>query len=327
MRYKILFVCSGNSKYFDVSPFIKRQADSLIRIGNQVDIFRIEEGGILGYLKHILLLYKKINNESSQYDIIHAHYTLSGWVAFFAAMNKTKVLTYMGTDAYGLVNNSVKDYFVSFLLIIQGFAIQYLYEELIFKSKNLLKNIFLKKNVNIIPNGVNLQEFRPIQKEECRIKLGIESNKRILLFVGDVKSKRKNFKLLKDSLKFLKTDCKVLSPYPVKPELMPLYYNASDVLVFTSLKEGSPNVIKEAMACNLPIVTTIAGDVQWIIGETEGCFISSFDHKDLSIKIESALHFSNLIGKTKGRERIIDLGLNSESIAKRLVTVYKRALK
>jgi teichuronic acid biosynthesis glycosyltransferase TuaC len=93
------------------------------------------------------------------------------------------------------------------------------------------------------------------------------------------------------------------------------------VVLLTSLWEGSPNVIKEAMACNTPIVSTDVGDVKEIIGKTEGCFITSFDPEDVSDKIKKALEFGK---RTTGREDIKHL--ESGVVAKRIIAIYKNVL-
>ena len=64
--------------------------------------------------------------------------------------------------------------------------------------------------------------------------------------------------------------------------------------------EGSSNVIKEAMACNCPIVTTDAGDAKWVIGNTAGCYVSTFEPEDVADKIKQALSFSQKQGTTLG---------------------------
>src|SRR5690606_30979119 len=96
--------------------------------------------------------------------------------------------------------------------------------------------------------------------------------------------------------------------------------------VLTSFMEGSPNVVKEAMACNCPIVATDVGDVKWVLGETEGCYIASFDPSDFAEKIKSALAFARQKGRTNGGQRITELGLDSETIAQRVLHVYKQVI-
>jgi glycosyltransferase involved in cell wall biosynthesis len=103
-----------------------------------------------------------------------------------------------------------------------------------------------------------------------------------------------------------------------------LYFNAASVVLLSSFHEGSPNVIKEAMACNVPIVATNVGDVKYIIGKTDGCHICSYEVDDVSKKIQLALEYNK---RTNGRKRIIELGLESKTIARRIVEVYKNHLK
>lgn len=103
--------------------------------------------------------------------------------------------------------------------------------------------------------------------------------------------------------------------------------NASDVLLFTSKWEGSVNVVKEAMACNCPAVSTDVGDVRWVTGNTDGCFISNFKPEDVADKITLALQFSKEKCRTNGRERIIELGLGSETIANRILVVYNNVIE
>jgi teichuronic acid biosynthesis glycosyltransferase TuaC len=102
------------------------------------------------------------------------------------------------------------------------------------------------------------------------------------------------------------------------------YYNATDVCLLTSYHEGSPNVIKEAMACNRPIVTTNVGDVKWLFGDTGGCYVTGFQPEDVAEKITRALEFKQ---KTNGHARILELGLDTAKIAERISGLYLEILK
>jgi teichuronic acid biosynthesis glycosyltransferase TuaC len=115
--------------------------------------------------------------------------------------------------------------------------------------------------------------------------------------------------------------------FSISQALLVDYYNASDVMVLPSYHEGSPNVIKEAMACNCPIVATDVGDVKWVLGDTEGCYIAGFEPDDFAEKLRLALGFAETKGKTSGRYRILELGLDSDTIAKKIVVVYESVLK
>jgi teichuronic acid biosynthesis glycosyltransferase TuaC len=90
--------------------------------------------------------------------------------------------------------------------------------------------------------------------------------------------------------------------------------------------EGSPNLVKEAMACNCPVVSTDIGDVKWLFGNTPGYYITSFNAKDIQEKLQAALEFSEEEGRTKGERRIAELGLGAEPIAKKIKGLYHKIL-
>ena len=99
--------------------------------------------------------------------------------------------------------------------------------------------------------------------------------------------------------------------------------NACDFQLTTSFRESGPLVVKEAMACGTPIVSVDVGDVKDIIGNTEGCYIVERTPEEIASKICQALSFK---GKTSGRQRIIDLGLSNDLIAKKLIAIYEEVL-
>ena len=121
-------------------------------------------------------------------------------------------------------------------------------------------------------------------------------------------------------------DVVLVAPYPVTHETVEKYLNSVDVLVVPSLMEGSPNVVKEAMACNCPVVATPMGDVAWLFGDEPGYYLAGFEPEDVAAKISQALAFSKAQGRTQGRKRLIALGLDSTTIAKRLTDVYADVL-
>ena len=122
-------------------------------------------------------------------------------------------------------------------------------------------------------------------------------------------------------------DISIVAPYPVSHDQVVKYLNSVDALVVPSLMEGSPNVVKEAMACNCPVVATNVGDVAWLFGDEPGHYLSSFKPSDVAKKIQLALKFSIEYGRTNGREKIINLGLDSASIAQRLIDIYRMVLQ
>jgi glycosyltransferase involved in cell wall biosynthesis len=305
----VLFVGSGNS-VFGISTIVRSQGESLRDGKNFIDYYSIKGKGLWGYAKNILRLKKYLKNK--EYDIIHAHYSLSAFTASLAG-SKPLVVSLMGSD--------VKEK-IWVKLLIKLFNSLF-WDICIVKSEDMKTSSGIK-NAYVIPNGVDLQKFRPLDKNEALEKLGWDLDKKHILFPANPERPEKNFKLAKEALKLLnKRDLELHYLNNVDNNLMAYFYNASDVVLLTSLWEGSPNVIKEAMACNCPVVSTKVGDVEWLFGKTEGCYITSFKPEAIADKLKVAIFYGR---RTKGRERIIELGLDSETVAKRVLKLYNNII-
>lgn len=321
---RVLFVCSGNVTGFEIVPFIKEQGEALRRQGITVDYFPVIGKGISGYLKAGLKLRKELKHK--QYDVIHGHFTLSAWASVIGARKTPVVVSLMGSDAYGEYVGENKVIFSSRYLTVLTWLIQPFVKALISKSANIEKYVYQKSKSFIIPNGIDANKFHAV-KEGFRNELGLNPAKKQVLFLGSKKSVRKNISLVEQAMKYLNPEeVELINPYPVAHSEVPKYLNSAHVLAVCSYMEGSPNVVKEAMACNCPMVATDIGDVKWVLGNTPGCYLSSFDPKEYAEKLKLALKFAEEQGRTKGEERIKELGLDSETIAKRVIEVYKMAI-
>ncbi len=309
---KILFISSGNS-VVGLSSIIKNQGESLIRQGLNLTYFTIKGKGIKGYLRNIRPLRALI--KQNNFDLIHAHYSMSAFVASLAGA-RPLVVSLMGSDV-----KSEKYY----KFIIKLFH-RLFWSAIVVKSKDM-KSALKIKDAIIIPNGVDFKKFKPLDRNKCKSELAWDASKQQILFAASPSRYEKNFALAEAAFSTLKNkniELKFLQDVPNK--LMPVYHNAADMVLLTSLWEGSPNVIKEAMACNVPVVSTDVGDVREVIGDTEGCYITSFDPQDVAGKIKKALIFSVNKGQTQGRERLMELGLDTESVASKLMDVYRKIL-
>ena len=232
----------------------------------------------------------------------------------------------MGTDAYGEYIGINKIKFTSRYLSLLTYMIQPLINAIICKSKHIESFVYLKYKSHVIPNGILLDKIKP-HENGYKEELGMEPNKKYVLFLGNKFNKRKNYKLAEDAVNLMNSnDVSLIAPYPVAHEKVAKYLNSVDVLVVPSFMEGSPNVVKEAMACNCPVVATEVGDIAWLFGNEPGHFLTGFDPQDVAKNIQAALEFSEKHGRTNGRERIIEMGLDSESVARRIVGVYEEVL-
>jgi teichuronic acid biosynthesis glycosyltransferase TuaC len=290
-----------------ISSITKKQMISIEKKGIEVSYFYIKKGGIFGYFSAIFQLRKVLIANS--YDIVHAHYSLSGVVSALAKADKL-VVSLMGSD--------VKKNFLNNLII--RLFLQNKWTKVIVKSENMLEYIPKSNHskYHILPNGVDFDFFYPIKKNLARKELNWDNDKIYVLFAANPGRKEKHFFLAQEAIKSLKIDIELIVLNNIAFEMMPFYYNASDIILLTSEREGSPNVIKEAMACNRPIVTTNVGDVEKVIGDTKNCFIVNKDVSEISKAINEIL--KSKIEQTNGREKIE--WLNETKIAQTLIDIY-----
>ncbi len=318
---KVLFVHSGNSRRFPVSPFLRSQADSLREEGAEVAFFPVVGKG-LGYLRNVRPLRRTIR--AIQPDVVHAHYALCGWVAVLAWGRRPVVVSLMGDDAQGTFTGPGRRTWSSWFFIALARSIQPFVDAIIYKSADLGKVVWRERIGHLLPNGVRLDQFRE-DKDIAGAAQDFDRSKKHVLFLGDPKDPNKNVALVRDAVELLgRSDVQLHVPHGIDHDAVVELMNRADVLALCSFGEGSPNVIKEAMACNCPIVSVRVGDVERVVGETEGCFVTGYEPVDFARGLERALAFN---GRTRGRERILALGLDARSIARKLISIYQRTLR
>lgn len=307
---RILIIASYNSNRF--SPFVIEQVESLKYLGVEFEYFGVVGKSVLGYLKNWARLIRKI--KAYKPNIIHAHYGLSGLLANL--QRKIPVITtYHGSD----IHSSRKILFMSKITMRWSayniFVGQSLFDIAKYKGKNYI----------IQSCGLDLSIIKPVSSAIAKAQLGIDQEKSYILFGGSFDKQVKNYPLAKQSVESA-GNCHLIELKGYTKEQVALLMNACHLLLVTSFRESGPLVIKEAMACNCPIVTTDVGDVKWVIGNTEGCYITSYDIDDCVENIKKAIQFSIETGKTNGRKRIIEIGLDNEKVAKKILRVYEQVL-
>jgi len=308
---KVLFICSGNNKVNGISPFIKAQADSLMGMGMIIDYYIVKGAGFLGYIKHIMPLFKVLRNNN--YNLLHAHYSYCGYLAGLTS-NLPIVVSFLGSDIQ--VGKLEK-------LIIRFFA-RYRWKSIIVKTQ-LMKQALGIQKAQVVPNGINMEIFKPIERNIAKEKVGFNKDKSNYYFLASTQRHEKNYNLALSAFNLLNNkSAELVVIDKAEHEIVPNYLNASDVVILSSKWEGSPNVVKEAMACNIPVVSTPVGDVEWLFGNLDGYYISQNNANDFSEKMKQALLFEKA---TEGRKRIINLGLDSKSVAKKIINIYKSLVK
>lgn len=308
---KVLIVCSGNVPNFDIrihQAFIHDQVEAIKYKDPNLhfDYFIIKGKGVWGYLKNLKLLKEQI--KSNNYNIVHAHFALSGLLTNLQRKVPV-VITFHGSDI-----NNVKIRIVSHIVELLSLKTIYVSKKL--QEISIGHN---KLNSFVIPCGVDFNVFKPYESAALRSQIGLNGQMKYILFSSSFDNPVKNFSLLLDAVELITNyQIKIIELKNYQRHQVAELMSAVDVCVMTSFTEGSPQFIKEAMACNCPIVSTDVGDVKEVVGNIKGCFITNYKPIDVANKIKMAL---NLNERTQGRNAI--QLFNNDIIAEKIINLYK----
>ena len=304
---KVLIVANHNTGNF--TPFVVEQVHALKQLGIDVDSYGVHGKGIRGYLSNRSALISKIREFRP--DLIHAHYGLSGLLANLQRIVPV-VTTYHGSDIHSKGLN----------LLLSRFSIR-LSAFNIFVSPDLFSIAGMGGSGHrVLPCGINVETFVPIERNEARKKLAWDLDKKYVLFAGAFANDVKNSPLAKEATALI-PNAELVELKGFNREQVNLAMNAANCLLLTSHREGSPQVIKEAMACGTPIVSVDVGDVKELLTGLEGCYITSYDTNDVAKNLNHALSFD---GKILGRERLFQRKLTNDLIAKEILSIYQEVL-
>ena len=341
---KILLLASDKGGKF--VPFIEEQIVALQQAGIVVVRYAVTGKGVLGYLRELPALRRMIRAERP--DIIHAHYGLCGLLANLQRLVPV-VTTYHGSD----INVPKILRFSRIAMRMSAYNIFVSKRNVsIALSPNSLIASRLQNHYALLPCGVNIpkpwSELQDQWVEQLTLNQWVQSvlskEAKHILFAGAFDNSVKDPALAKEAIAFYNSaisngqwvmGINSQSPIANRPinlielkgytreQVNALMYNC-DALLMTSKTEGSPQVIKEAMACGCPIVSVDVGDVAERTSGVEGCYIvPNRDPKDIAEALLVALSYE---GKTNGRDKIVEMGLSNEQVAKQLLCIYNKLL-
>jgi glycosyltransferase involved in cell wall biosynthesis len=157
-----------------------------------------------------------------------------------------------------------------------------------------------------------------MEKNVCRSKMNLDFNKKYILFSSSFDNPVKNYKLAKEALSQLNyQNLEIIELKNYNRKEVAMLMNASDIGLLTSFSEGSPQFIKEAIACNLPLISTDVGDVKEIIENIEGCYICDFNSFLLAEKIKKVLIDNTRIN---GGKHVTNF--DCKMISEKMTTIY-----
>jgi glycosyltransferase involved in cell wall biosynthesis len=322
---RVLMITSDwpdHASWGGTATFISRQVDFLRAAGVSVDVFRFRGSGKpLRYAAAWFNVQRRLRRE--RYDLVHAQFGQSGLLALPKRL--PLVVTFRGDDLEGVLSNTTGRLTArGRLLPLLSRVVARRADATIVVSAHLKAFLHRQAQPHVIPSGVDLERFRLIPQADARRRLGLPSDRRLVLFVGSPTSSRKRYDLAHQAVEIVKRSLPVelVLGWAVPHEQIPFFMNACDALVFTSRQEGSPNVVKEALACNLPVVSVAIGDVPERLRDLAGCEVCSDDQPEtIAAALVRALRRGE---RTASRERMLEL--DEHVITERVIGVYRSVL-
>jgi teichuronic acid biosynthesis glycosyltransferase TuaC len=306
----------------EFGSFVRTQVVALQEAGVDVDVLVLSgRNRKLIYPKGIVELRRRIAADPP--DLVHAHYSYVGVVAR-TQRRVPIVLTYHGDDILGTVDRDGRTRPISRAIAAGGSVLGGLVDAVIVQTAEMAAR-FRRSDVHVIPHEVDLRTFRPTDRALARAELGLDPDRRYVLFAAPPEISVKNFPLADRAARAARRWLPDLELVVVHREPQPrlaLYMSACDVLAFSSWQEGSPNVVKQAMACELPIVATDVGDVRSLISATPGCHVVASDVEPFARALADEAGRQR---RTEGRAAVGHLA--TERVAARLVGVYEDVLR
>ncbi|HEV2580666.1 MAG TPA: glycosyltransferase, partial [Ktedonobacteraceae bacterium] len=307
----------------DKGTYIKSQVESLIAAGLEVEVIHPKPGPApLRYASAYLQVFLK--TLTRKFDVVHGHYGI--WCLTARLQWTTPVVaSFLGSDLLGVV--TADGGFSSFgerVARISRWLCRHV-DAVIVKSEEMKNAVQGKGSIFIIPNGVDFDLFRPRPRAQVRAELGWDADRSYVLFGNDPRRTVKNFPLAQAAFERLHTrgvDAELVVANGLPHEQVAHYINASNAVLLTSFTEGSPNIVKEAMACNVPVVSTNVGDVAQLISDTDGCAVCPGDPDALADALVVALHHTE---PTTGRSNIQHL--DRSAVAPQVIAVYEQVIK
>ena len=320
---KILLVHSGNAVGGDSSKytFVVEQGEELRKLGCEIAYYAVVGKGMWGYLRNVKPLRKKIQEWKP--DIVHAHYGLCGMAAVLAVRKKVPVvITCHNGETLSKSAN-----------IISSLAIRRA-DYTICVAQHIYDKLYLKPKPYIIqPCGIDLKDLPLVDKAVAQKDMNLSPDKINILFGGSFSNARKNAPLAQAAIEIVNHKFETINHKSSAINLIEMRgFNRSqvnkllcgcDMLLLPTKSEGSPQVLKEAMACNCPIVATDVADIAYLLQGVTNSYVTTFDPADVAEKIKLVIENNT---RTNGRKRIEDLRLDNPYVAVTIKGIYESVL-
>jgi glycosyltransferase involved in cell wall biosynthesis len=290
--------------------FVRDQVDDLAGLGLDLEVLHFDgRSDRRAYLRAASEIRRRLR--VARYDLVHAHYGLTGAVVALARPSVPVVATFHGSDYLGpgwqrLVSTAVTRRATSIVVSEEGRA------------------RLRAPRARVIPMGVDTDRFAPLERARARRELGWVEGARYALLAGSRGNPVKRADLFDSAVARARTrvtDLRGVTLEGYDRDRVPLVLNAADVTVLASDHEGSPLTIRESLACETPVVAAPVGDAPRVLAGLRGCRIVAQEAEALATAIEAALATER---QREWRERA--LKSSRALVAEQVRDLYERVL-
>jgi teichuronic acid biosynthesis glycosyltransferase TuaC len=244
--------------------WVRDQVDAVRKRGVEVDLFEFARGRN-EYLPAARRLRSLLRRE--RFDLVHAHYGLAGWVAKLAGA-RPLVVTFHGTDVRHHLVGHLSRRLVWRVDLVAGVS------RALFEAEDGRPGLPPVPASAVLPCGPDLERFEPIPRAEARRALGLEPDGRFLFFPANPARPEKRHDRAAELAAACEAD--LLTGGSIEPAQMPLWINAAGAVLVTSDYEGFGMATIEALACEVPVLSTPVGIAPYALGGIDGCLSADF---------------------------------------------------
>jgi glycosyltransferase involved in cell wall biosynthesis len=290
------------------APFLRKLIEALENRDVNCDIAVVPGESNSRTALQYLLFFLKVHKQKLQgYDIIHSHFGFTAPMAI-SQVGIPTVISLWGSDLFGSKGKVIS-------------LISSLGDEVIVTSEAMRKEY--GRDCHVVPHGVDTELFRPMNTQNARSELNWDQSSKHVLFPYSRDREVKRYGLAKQvverAAETSSFQIKLNSVSGEHYDRIPLYMNAADVLLITSAWEGGPYTVKEAMACNLPIVSTDVGDVREMLSGVEPSSVRDDDEL-----VDGLLKVLQRETRSNGREQALEISM--AATGERISQIYRDLL-
>lgn len=309
----------------DAGVFVVRHVESLHELGIETELLYVDRAGRGRSVYRGLGVAVRRSVEANDPDLLHVMF--GGVMADICTReiaDRPVLVSFRGTDLLGGGAQNVLQHLSWTYGVLASRRAAVRAAGIVVMSNNLRQALPKRVDASrvwIQPNGVDLVMFAPRDQGEAQDELGWDRRRKHVLFPSIATRSEKRFDLARTAVDLVSrnrsdVDLHVLSG--VRHEDVALWLNAADVVLLTSDHEGSPDAVKEALACNVPVVSVDVGDVRERIGAIDGCHVTDHRPASIALALDRVLARSARIG---GREHMLDLSL--ERVSAHIAAIYR----